>query len=154
MFVEEERARLNFSRGNLLRGGVVGAARPWCRTLRMAPLLVYHGCHSSWRVALLGQAAFPSEVAHIPAVEAWKVASGKLLCGPNGGLLRWWGRGTIELLLLRLLLLLELSRLKLFVMAPVLLLLWSTQLTPRWGIHHMVLRRSTARTTTACRSKH
>jgi hypothetical protein len=59
-------------------------------------------------------------------VEAWKVASGKLLWWPDGSLLRWWGRGTVELLLLlllRLLLLLELSRLKLWVMAPVLLLL-------------------------------
>jgi hypothetical protein len=104
----------------------------------MAPLLVYHGCWSSRRVALLRQAAFPSEVAHLPAVEAWKVAGGKLLWWSDGSLLWWWGRGMIELLL-RLLLLLELSRLKLWVMAPVLLLLWPTQLTPRWGIHHTVL---------------
>jgi hypothetical protein len=71
-------------------------------------------------------------VAHLPAVEAWKVAGGKLLRWLDGSLLRWWGRGTVELLLLlllRLLLLLELSRLKLWAMAPV-LLLWSTQLTP------------------------
>jgi hypothetical protein len=34
------------------------------------------------------------------------------------------------------------------------LLLWSTQLTLRWGIHHAVLRRSTARTTTAHGSRH
>jgi hypothetical protein len=123
----------------------------------MAPLLVYHGCRSSQRVALLGQAEFPSEVAHLAAVEAWKVAGEKLLWWSDGSLLRWWGTGTVELLLLllqRLLLLLELSRLKLWAMAPVLLLLWSTQLTPRWGIHHMVLRRSTDRTTTACRSRH
>jgi hypothetical protein len=100
-----------------------------------------------------GQAAFLSEVAHFPAVEAWKVAGGKQLWWPDGSLLWWWGRGTIELLL-RLLLLLELSRLKLWAMAPVLLLLWSMQLTPRWGIHHMVLRRSTVRITTACRSRH
>jgi hypothetical protein len=75
----------------------------------------------------------------------------------DGSLLRWWGRGTVEfllLLLLRLLLLLELSRLKLWVMALILLLLWSTQLTLRWGIHHAVLRRSTARTTTASGSRH
>jgi hypothetical protein len=123
----------------------------------MAPLLVYHGCRSSRRVALLGRAAFPSKVAHLPAVEAWKVAGGKLLWWPDGSMLWWWGRGTVELLLLLLLwllLLLELSWLKLWVMAPVLLLLWSTQLTPRWGIHHTLLRRSTARITTACRSRH
>jgi hypothetical protein len=120
----------------------------------MAPLLVYHGCRSSWRVALLGQVAFPSEAAHLPTVEAWKVAGGKLLWWPDDSLLRWQGRGIVELLLLRLLSLLELSWLKLWVMAPVLLLLWSTQLTPRWGIHHTVLQRSTARTTTACRSRH
>jgi hypothetical protein len=47
----------------------------------------------------------------------------------------------LELLLLLLLwlLLLELPRLELWVMAPILLLLWSTQLTPKWGIHHAVL---------------
>jgi hypothetical protein len=119
----------------------------------MAPLLVYHWCRSLRRVALLGQAAFPSEVAHLPIVEVWKVASGKLLWWPDYSLLRWSGRGMVEVLL-RLLLLLELSQLKLWAMAPVLLPLWSTQLTPRWGIHHTVLRRSTARTTTACRSMH
>jgi hypothetical protein len=119
----------------------------------MAPLLVYHGCQSSRRVALLGRAAFPCEMTHLTAVEAWKVAGGKLLWWPDGSLLRWWGRGMVELLL-RLLLLLELSRLKLWAMALVLLLLWLTQLTPRWGICHTVLQRSTARTTTACRSRH
>jgi hypothetical protein len=119
----------------------------------MAPLLVYHGCRSSRRVALLGQVAFTSEVAHLLAVQAWKVAGGKLLWWPDGSLLWWCSRGTVELLLW-LLLLLELSRLKLWVMVPVLLLLWSTQLTPRWGIHHTVLQRSTVRTTTDCRSRH
>jgi hypothetical protein len=100
----------------------------------MAPLLIYHGCRSSRRAALLGQAAFPSEVNHLPTVEAWKVAGGKLLWWPDGSLLWWWGRGTVELLLLlllRLLLLLELSWLKLWVMDPILLLLWLTQLTLR-----------------------
>jgi hypothetical protein len=58
------------------------------------------------------------------------------------------------LLLLRLLLLLELSWLKLWAMDLILLLLWLMQLTPRWGIHHAVLWRSTARTTTARRSRH
>jgi hypothetical protein len=54
----------------------------------------------------------------------------------------------VELLLL-LLLLLQLPRLELWPIAPILLLLWSTQLTPGWGIHHAVLERSTARTATA-----
>jgi hypothetical protein len=56
----------------------------------------------------------------------------------------------VELLLwlLLLLLLLELPLLVLWVIASILLLLRSMQLTPRWGIHHAVLRRSTARTTT------
>jgi hypothetical protein len=40
------------------------------------------------------------------------------------------------------------------VIAPILLLLWLTQLTPRWGIHHAVLGRSTARTTTVSGSRH
>jgi hypothetical protein len=39
-------------------------------------------------------------------------------------------------------------------MAPILLLLWLMQLTPRWGIHHVVLWRSTARTTAANGSRH
>jgi hypothetical protein len=120
----------------------------------MAPLLIYHGCQSSRQVALLGQATFLSEVTHLPTVEAWKVAGGKLLWWPDGSLLRWWSRGTVELLLLRLLLLLELSRLKFWVMAPILLLLWSPQLTPRWGIHYAVVQRSIARTTTASGSMH
>jgi hypothetical protein len=118
-------------------------------TLLMAPLLVHHGCRSSWRVALLRQAALSSKVAHLPTVEAWKVAGRKLLWWPDGSLLRRWGRSTVELLLLLLLwlLLLELSQLELWVMALILPLLLSTQLTPRWGIHHAVLWRSTARTT-------
>jgi hypothetical protein len=54
-------------------------------------------------------------VGHLPAVEAWKVAGGKLLWWPDGSLLRRWSRGTVELLLLllRRLLLLELPRLEL-----------------------------------------
>jgi hypothetical protein len=81
----------------------------------MAPLLVYHGCRSSWRVTLLRQVALSSKVARLLKVEASKVAGGKLLWWPDGSLLRRWGRGTIELLLLLLLwlLLLELSQLEL-----------------------------------------
>jgi hypothetical protein len=45
----------------------------------MAPLLIDHRCLSPRRVALLGQAAFSSKVAHLPTFEAWKVAGGKLL---------------------------------------------------------------------------
>jgi hypothetical protein len=58
----------------------------------MAPLLIDHGCRSSWRVTLLRQATFSNKVNHLPAVEAWKV--------------ELW------------LLLLELPRLELWVMAP------------------------------------
>jgi hypothetical protein len=65
-------------------------------------------------------------VAHLLAVEAWKVAGGKLMWWPDGSLLRWWSRSTVELLLLLRLLLLELPLLELWVMAPILLLLWST----------------------------
>jgi hypothetical protein len=101
----------------------------------MAPLLIDHRCRTSRRVALLRHAAFSSKVAHLPAVEAWKVAGGKLLWWPDGSLLWRWSRGTVELLLL----LLELPRLELWAMAPILLLMWSTQLTSRWGIHHAVL---------------
>jgi hypothetical protein len=79
-----------------------------------------------------------SKVAHLPIVEAWKVVGGKLLWWPDGSLLWWWCRGTVELLLLQLLLL-ELPRLELWLMDPIMLMLWLTQLTPRWGIHHAVL---------------
>jgi hypothetical protein len=122
----------------------------------MAPLLINHGCQSSRRVALLRQATLSTKVAHLPAVEAWEVAGRELLWWPDGNLMRWWSRGTVELLLLLLLwlLLLELSRLELWTMVPILLLLWSTQLTPRWGIHHAVLWRSTARTTATSGSRH
>jgi hypothetical protein len=74
----------------------------------MTPLLIDHWCRSSRRVALLSQVALSSKVAHLPTVEAWKVASGKLLWWPNGSLLRW-SRGTVELLLLLLLQLLLLE---------------------------------------------
>jgi hypothetical protein len=69
----------------------------------MAPLLIDHGCRSSRRVALLGQAAFSSKVAHLSIVEAWKVASGKLVWWPDGSLLQQWSRGMVELPLLLLL---------------------------------------------------
>jgi hypothetical protein len=46
----------------------------------MAPLLIDHECRNLWRVALLGQAAFSSKMAHLPIVEAWNVAGGNC-CG-------------------------------------------------------------------------
>jgi hypothetical protein len=98
---------------------------------------------------LFGLAAFTSKVSHLPIVEAWEVASGKLLWRPDRILLWRWSRSTVELLLLLLpLLLLELPLLELQVIALILLLLRSEQLTHRWDIHHAVLERSTARTTT------
>jgi hypothetical protein len=57
----------------------------------MTPLLIYHGCRSSRRAALLGQAAFPSEVTHLPTVEAWKIAGRKLLWWLDGSLMWWRG---------------------------------------------------------------
>jgi hypothetical protein len=47
--------------------------------------------------------AFSSEVTHLSIVEAWKAGGGKLLWWPDCRLLRWWGKGTVELLLLLLL---------------------------------------------------
>jgi hypothetical protein len=69
------------------------------------------------------------EMSQLPAVEARKVTVGSLLWWPDCNLLWRWGRSMIELLLLRLLLL-ELPWLELWVIAPILLLLWSMQLTP------------------------
>jgi hypothetical protein len=91
------------------------------------------------------------------AVEARKVTVGSLLWWPDCNLLWRWGRSRVELLLLLLLLrllLLKLPWLELWAIAPILLLLWSTQLTPWWSIHHAVLERSTARTITASGSRH
>jgi hypothetical protein len=96
-------------------------------------------------------------MSQLPTVEARKVTVGSLLWWSDCNLLWWWGKSMIELLLLLLLLrllLLELLWLELWEIAPVLLLLWSMQLTPRWGIHHTVLGRSTARTTTASGYRH
>jgi hypothetical protein len=41
-------------------------------------------------------------VAHLPTVESWKVAGGKLLWWFDGSLLRQWSSGMVELLLLLL----------------------------------------------------
>jgi hypothetical protein len=98
------------------------------------------------------------EVSHLSAIIAQKAAEGSLLWWPDCSLLRWWSRSTIELLLLLLLLLslllLLLQLLVLQAIAPILLLLRSAQLSPGWGIHHVVLGRSTTRTTTTRGSSH
>jgi hypothetical protein len=72
-------------------------------------------------------------MSQLPTIEAQKDTVGSMLWWPDGNLLWRWGRSTVELLLLRLLLLLllrllllELPRLELWVIAPILLLLWST----------------------------
>jgi hypothetical protein len=96
-------------------------------------------------------------MSQLPTVEARKIVAGCLLWRPDSNLLQWWGRSTVKLLLLPLLLWLwslKLPRLELRAIAPVLLLLWLTQLTSRRGKHHAVLRRGTARTTTSRRSEH
>jgi hypothetical protein len=93
------------------------------------------------------------KTSQLSIVEARKVMIGSLLWWPDCNLMWWWGRSTVELLLLWLLLL-ELPPLELWAIAPILLLLWSMQLTPRWGVHHVVVGRNTARTTTASRSRH
>jgi hypothetical protein len=91
-------------------------------------------------------------VCHLSIVVAWKAVGGSLLWWLDYRLLWLWGRSTVELLLLLMLLfwllLLELLLLVLWAIAPILLLLWLAQLTPRWCIHYAVLRKSTARTTT------
>jgi hypothetical protein len=96
-------------------------------------------------------------MSQLSVVEGWKAVVRSLQWRPDHNLLQWWGRSTVELLLLPLLLWLwslKLPWLELRVIAPILLLLWSTQLTPRWGIHHAILWRSTARITTSRRSWH
>jgi hypothetical protein len=95
-------------------------------------------------------------MSYLSAVDAWKAAVGSLLRWSDCNLLWRWGKSTVQLLVLLLLrlLLLKLPRLELCVIAQVLLLLWLVQLTPRWGIHHAVLGRSTARTIIASGSGH
>jgi hypothetical protein len=69
MLVEEERTHNHFlSHGNLLHGGVVGAARPWCWAPLLAPMLIHHCCWSTWCIALLGLAAVFGEVVDFPAL--------------------------------------------------------------------------------------
>jgi hypothetical protein len=67
-------------------------------------------------------------MSQLPTIEAQKVMAGSLLGWLDCNLLWRWVRSTVELLLL----LLELPRLELWAIAPILLLLWLTQLTPRW----------------------
>jgi hypothetical protein len=69
--VKEERVCKYFlSCGNLLHGGVVGVARPWCWGPLLAPMLVHHYCWSTWCVALLGVAAVFGEVTDFPVIVA------------------------------------------------------------------------------------
>jgi hypothetical protein len=73
-------------------------------------------------------------MSQLSVVEARKAVVGSLLWRPDRNLLQWWGRSTVELLLLPLLLWLwslKLPWLELRAIAPILLLLWSMQLTPR-----------------------
>jgi hypothetical protein len=96
-------------------------------------------------------------MSQLSTVEARKAVVGSLLRRPDRNLLQWWGRSTVELLLLPLLLWLwslKLSWLELRAIAPILLLLWSTQLALMRGIHHAILWRSTTRITTSRRSWH
>jgi hypothetical protein len=75
----------------------------------------------------------------LSVVEARKAVAGCLLWRPDSNLLQWWGRSMVELLLLPHLLLplsLILPWLELRMTAPILLLLWSTQLTPS-GVYTM-----------------
>jgi hypothetical protein len=120
----------------------------------LAPLLINNRSRSSLQIAFLGLAAFASKVPHLPTVEARKVASGRLLQWPDCSLLQRWSRSTVELLLLLLLLQLELPLLVLRVIAQILQLLRSAQLSRRWGIHHVVLGRSTTKPTTSRGSRH
>jgi hypothetical protein len=76
-----------------------------------------------------------SKVSQLSAVETRKAIGGSLLWWPDCHLLRWWSRSTVELLLL---LWLELLLLVLQVIATILLLLRSTQLSRGWGVHHAV----------------
>jgi hypothetical protein len=96
-------------------------------------------------------------MSQLSTVETRKTVAGCLLWRPDSILLQWWSRSTVELLLLPLLLWLwslKLPWLELRAIAPVLPLLWLTQLTSWRGIHHAVLQRGTARTTTSRRSGH
>jgi hypothetical protein len=47
LVVEEHTHEHFFSHGNLLHGGIVGAASPWCRTSLWGLLMTHHGYRSS-----------------------------------------------------------------------------------------------------------
>jgi hypothetical protein len=102
----------------------------------------------------VGHETLTGEVSNFSTIVAWKAADGSLLWWTDYSLLRRWSMSRVELLLLLLLLRLELPLLVLRPIAPILLLLRSVNLTPRWSIHHAVLRRSTTRTTTDRGSRH
>jgi hypothetical protein len=66
--------------------------------------MIGHGCRSSRGIVLLWHQALTGEMSQLPAVEARKVMVGSLLWWPDYNLLWQWGRSTVELLLLLLLL--------------------------------------------------
>jgi hypothetical protein len=65
------------SGGDLLHGGVVGATSSRC----WACLLIHHGCHDSWRVALFDSMIVLGYVAGLPTVETQVSGGCRLL---------WW----------------------------------------------------------------
>jgi hypothetical protein len=120
----------------------------------MAPLLIDHGWQSSRRVALLTQAPFSSKVAIFSQLKHGKLLAGNYCgglmaayCGSGVGAwlnryycscgyccwnCRGWNCGD----------------------SPNSAAVGVDAANPRWGIHHAVLWRSTARTTAASRSRH
>jgi hypothetical protein len=71
MLIEEERTCKQFlSCGNLLHGGVVGAARLRFWAPLLAPMLVHPGCWNTWYIALLGLATVFGEVVNFSAIVA------------------------------------------------------------------------------------
>jgi hypothetical protein len=102
MLVEKERTCKHFlSCGNLLHGGLVGAARPRCWTPLLGLMLVHHGCWSTWCIVLLGLAAVIGEVTDFPTIVAWVTSMCDLLWWPDCHLLLLWcWRVAVVLLLL------------------------------------------------------
>jgi hypothetical protein len=133
LIIEEERTHKYFlSRGNLLHGGVVGAASPWCSAPLLAPLLIHPNCWEARCIALLGLMAVFGEATDLPAIVAWVTSRHELLCWPNCHLLLvlCWRRAIVPEL-----------------WAVALELWWrSARLSHRRCIDHAILQRSTART--------
>jgi hypothetical protein len=134
LIIEKERTRKHFlSRGNLLYGGVVGAASLRCWAPLLAPMLIHPNCWEARCIVLLGLTVVFGEVIDLPAIVPWVTTRRELLLWPDCHLLLLlcWRR-VIMLLLL---------------WAVALELWWrSVWLSRGWCIDHTVLRRSTART--------